>query len=144
MFSSGVPFAGSGLPDVGLQQQALENNGVVVIFVPFGFLCEFHVGKTLKQLAQGEIELEEDLDDEIDLEWSDELAKAIKDLIPELQKSEAFFEKFFGSDRELVQKDFDRLASVTDARIESLRKIRENVDRGEIQYDIDPSILQSD
>ena len=78
------------------------------------------------------------------LEWSDELGESVQTIVPVLEMFTPYFEKLEGVDQQLVEKDIAKLESVTDQREESLEKLRDSIERSEIEYVIEPSVLASE
>lgn len=77
-----------------------------------------------------------------ELEWTDELEQSVRKLVPVLRMFEPYFEKVEGPDSELVEGDFAKLESVTIRRRQELEELRTFIEQSEIDYEIEPTILQ--
>lgn len=84
---------------------------------------------------------EVDGQEETKMEWSADLETAIEGLIPVVKKVEPFLDQLVGDDSELIEKDIERLESVTDQRAEELTALRKFIDESEIDYELEPTIL---
>ena len=76
--------------------------------------------------------------------WSDGLGENVAQLVPFFERAEQLIEKLATEDRQQIEADLEKLASIRDDRVEYLAELRSAIDRGEILADVEPAILQPD
>ncbi|MGI9518084.1 MAG: TolC family protein [Pirellulaceae bacterium] len=76
------------------------------------------------------------------VEWSEELARALQDLLPVIRASDPLYEQLTGPDLQMVLDDFDKFEAKRDQRLDELEKLRNYIRDSEIDYEIEPKILE--
>ncbi len=97
------------------------------------------VGEALQQINPGSENGGFDEDDTV--EWTEELAQALRDLLPVIRSSDPLYEQLTSEDVPMVRADFERFESKRQQRLDELQKLREFIEQSTIDYEIEPSIL---
>ncbi len=79
-----------------------------------------------------------------EMEWSDDLKQLLEGLKPTLETIRPLYEQILEQDVETVRRDFRRLDSIRQERINKFEKLRAMIEASDIDYEIESSVLEPD
>ena len=77
-------------------------------------------------------------------QWPADISTRIEDLDQYVDAAEEILSKLVDSDSKQLEKDFDRLESVRDARVEYLETVKKDISSGRISSNVDDGLFESD